>query len=72
MSKALDTIRGKLSPERKLGIACAALMSRQCATCSQGVKVRLHREPNTQDESCLACIRATYSSLWHEECTCIK
>lgn len=65
-------MRGKVSPERKLGIACAALMSRQCATCEQGVKVRLHREPNPNDEGCKACIRAAYESLWHEECSCIK
>lgn len=72
MSKALDTIAGKLSEEKKLGIVCASLMTRECATCADALKVRLHREPNPTSESCMACIKAKYSAMWKEDCTCIK
>lgn len=72
MSRTLDTIAGKLSEEKKLGIACASLMTRQCGGCAQSLKVRLHREPDPKSDTCMACIRAEYSAMWKEDCTCIK
>lgn len=72
MSKALDMVAGKLSEEKKLGIVCASLMTRECATCADAVKVRFHKEPNPKAETCMACIRAKYAVMWKEECTCIK
>lgn len=72
MSKVTELLTGKLDARKKLAIVCASLMSQECATCAQSVKVRLHREPNLDNAGCIACVRAKYAALWKEDCTCIK
>lgn len=71
MSKVLELLTGKVSEQKKLAIACASLMSRQCNGCGQAVKVRLHREPDPSSDSCKACIKAAYAAMWKKECECI-